>query len=64
MQKEQSSPELQQNRRSAETQTKGERKSMVPEPRVLLEPEGNCVPDADDLVIETFTDQTIDFDDS
>ena len=38
--------------------------SMVPEPRVVLDPEDNPIPDADDLVIEILTDQVIDFDES
>ena len=36
----------------------------MPEPSVLLEPEDVPVPDADDLVIEILTDQTIDFGES
>ena len=35
---------------------------MVPEPRVLPEPEGVPIPGADDLVIEILTDQMVDFD--
>ena len=35
---------------------------MMPEPSVLLEPEDTSIPDADELVIEIFTDQMIDFD--
>ena len=40
------------------------RQSMVPGPSVLLEPEDIPTHDADDLVIEIVTDQTIDFDES
>ena len=37
---------------------------MVPEPRVLTEPQDIPIPDAKDLVIELLTDQMLDFDES
>ena len=37
---------------------------VVPEPSTVPEPEDISIPDADDLIIEMFTDQMINFDES